>query len=81
MGGIRTHNLLIDSPACYHWAITAPNVEAPSSGAEDGAMGTGDADGAEAATDDADETVDAAHVNVVAASKFRSFCVCKFRCM
>ena len=23
MGGIRTHNLLIDSPACYHWALTA----------------------------------------------------------
>ena len=23
VGGIRTHNLLIDSPACYHWAITA----------------------------------------------------------
>ena len=23
MGGIRTHNLLINSPACYHWAITA----------------------------------------------------------
>ena len=21
MGGIRTHNLLVDSPACYHWAI------------------------------------------------------------
>ena len=41
------------------------NVEAPSSGAAEGAMGTGDADGAEAATDDADETVDAAHVNVV----------------
>ena len=20
VGGIRTHNLLIDSPACYHWA-------------------------------------------------------------
>ena len=23
VGGIRTHNLLIDSPAFYHWAITA----------------------------------------------------------
>ena len=23
VGGIRTHNLLIDSPACYRWAITA----------------------------------------------------------
>ena len=23
MGGIRTHNVLIYSPACYHWAITA----------------------------------------------------------
>ena len=23
LGGIRTHNLLIDSPACYRWAITA----------------------------------------------------------
>ena len=23
VGGIRTHNLLIDSPACYHWAINA----------------------------------------------------------
>ena len=23
MGGIRTHNLLIDSPTCYHRAITA----------------------------------------------------------
>ena len=23
VGGIRTHNLLIDSPACYQWAITA----------------------------------------------------------
>ena len=22
VGGIRTHNLLIGSPACYHWAIT-----------------------------------------------------------
>ena len=41
------------------------NVEAPSSGAAEGAMGTGDADGAEAVTDVADETVDAAHVNVV----------------
>ena len=41
------------------------NVEAPSSGAAEGAMGIGDVDGAEAATDDADETVDAAHVNVV----------------
>ena len=41
------------------------NVEAPASGVADGAMGTGGADGAEAATDDADETVDVAHVNVV----------------
>ena len=23
MGGIRTHNLLSESPACHHWAITA----------------------------------------------------------
>ena len=23
VGGILTHNLLIESPACYHWAITA----------------------------------------------------------
>ena len=25
VGGIRTHNLLIDSPAYHHWAITALN--------------------------------------------------------
>ena len=25
VGGIRTRKLLIDSPACYHWAITTPS--------------------------------------------------------
>ena len=27
MGGIQTHNLLIDNPACYHWAVTALSDE------------------------------------------------------